>query len=285
MDAHRSIARSTRRRLAATLGRLVAFVAAASSFATVDAAGLPVTFQIDDPRDGLYEAASIALRDLHVAEQVPVTFQVVPCGIGSRLSPYQCVNSSGFHRNWGDWMRANPDLVDVGQHGNNHTEILADLSRAQQLELLLLGLEEMATWGMPPGSWSLSRPLSFAAPFASSNADTISALEELAFHASVKNSGTCFGSSTLDVYCNSVPLCELNPQGGRVSGPSCVIKPPETLIQQVNARAGEGKVFINYHAQTSSVPISRPSTRRRSTRSARCCRRSAIERSPGPTIS
>jgi hypothetical protein len=226
-----------------------AFAAVLLFAATAPAADLPVVFEIDDPRDGLYESASIVLRQMHVEERVPVTFQVVPCGIGSRTSPYQCVNDTGFHQNWGDWMRANPDLIDVGQHGNNHTEMLGTLSRAQQRDLLRRGLEEMQTWGMPDGSWNRGRPLSMAAPFASSNADTISVLEELDYEISVKNSGDCFGSSTLDVWCNSVPLCELNPQGGRVTGPSCVIKAPETLIQQVNARAGEGKVFVVYHAQ------------------------------------
>ena len=226
-----------------------AFAAVLLFAATTHAAGLPVVFEIDDPRDGLYESAAVLLRQMHVEERVPVTFQVVPCGIGSRTSPYQCVNNTGFHDNWGDWMRANPDLIDVGQHGNNHTELLGDLSRSQQLDLLRRGLEEMQTWGMPDGSWNRGRPLSMAAPFASSNADTISVLEELDYEISVKNSGDCFGSSTLDVWCNSVPLCELNPQGGRVTGPSCVIKAPETMIQQVNARAGEGKVFIGYHAQ------------------------------------
>ncbi|MGH7804767.1 MAG: hypothetical protein ACREQJ_10495, partial [Candidatus Binatia bacterium] len=226
--------------------RLTAFAALvlSSSVTTAAAAGLPVTFEFDDPRDGLYEAATTALRDLHVQERVPVTIQVVPCGIGSTLEPYQCVNNTGFRFNWGNWMRANPDIIDIGQHGNNHNEQLATVTRAQQLDILSGGLAEMQTWNLPGG-----RPFSMAAPFASSNADTLSVLEELGYHISVTNSGSCFPSATLDVYCESVPVCQRNAQGGRVTGPSCVVRSPAEILAEVDSKASEGKVFVVYHPQ------------------------------------
>ena len=214
-------------------------------FATTAAAqGLPVTFEFDDPRDGLYEAATSALRDLHVQERVPVTIQAVPCGIGSTLEPYQCVNNTGFRFNFGNWARANPDLIDIGQHGNNHNEQLATMTRAQQLDILQRGLAEMQTWGLPDG-----RPFSMAAPFASSNADTVSVTAELGFHTSVTNSGSCFPNPTLDVYCESVPVCQRNAQGGRVTGPSCVVRSSADILAEVDSKASEGKVFVVYHPQ------------------------------------
>src|SRR5689334_5437941 len=63
---------------------------------------LPVVIESDDARDGLYEAATQALADLHIQEGVPLAQGTVPCGQGSTLSPYNCVNSTGFHNRYKD---------------------------------------------------------------------------------------------------------------------------------------------------------------------------------------
>lgn len=174
---------------------------------------------------------------------MPIVFAVVPCGQGSRLDPFTCVNGS-FHQNYAAWLSAHPGLVEIAQHGLTHDEKLGDLSRDVQRQYLLQGLRIMEGWGLPGG-----RPFTFAAPFASSNADTVSVAEELGFHPSVKDSGTCYPSSSLTVFCKSVNVCELDSQGNRVDGPSCVFRSPRDLIAAVDQRAGEGKVFLVYHVQ------------------------------------
>src|SRR5207249_2703977 len=66
--------------------------------------GLPVVFENDDARDGLYESATDALAQTHVQENVPLAQLTVACGRGSTLSPYSCVNSTGFHSRYKDWI-------------------------------------------------------------------------------------------------------------------------------------------------------------------------------------
>jgi hypothetical protein len=137
--------------------------------ATALAVPLPVVFEIDDPEDLTYkEQGTVALHDLHVEEQVPVVLAVIPCGDGTTLQTGGCTNGS-FHLQYKDWVAANPALVEINQHGYTHDEELATLPRATQRDYLNRGLQEMMTWGLPRG-----RPFSFAAPFGSSNADTIS---------------------------------------------------------------------------------------------------------------
>src|ERR1041384_5072432 len=83
---------------------------------------LPVVFESDDARDGSYEAATQALFDLHVQQGVPLAQLTVPCGVGSTVSPYSCVNNSGFHNRYRDWVSQHPDLIEIGHHGVTHTE-------------------------------------------------------------------------------------------------------------------------------------------------------------------
>ena len=47
---------------------------------------LPVIIESDDARDGLYEAATQALADLHIQQGVPLAQATVPCGQGSTLT-------------------------------------------------------------------------------------------------------------------------------------------------------------------------------------------------------
>jgi hypothetical protein len=60
----------------------------------------------------------------------------------------------------------------------------------------------MQSWGLPQG-----RPFAFAPPFASENADTISVLQQLGYHTSIRNSGDCLSSASMDNFCKSVSLC------------------------------------------------------------------------------
>jgi hypothetical protein len=102
---------------------------------------LPVVFESDDARDGLYEAATEALAQVHFDEGVPLAQLTVPCGQGSTLAPYRCVNASGFHLRYKDWVAQHPDLIEIGQHGINHTEKLGTMTRSEQLDLIGKGLQ------------------------------------------------------------------------------------------------------------------------------------------------
>jgi hypothetical protein len=205
---------------------------------------LPVIIESDDARDGLYEAATQALASLHVQEGVPLAQATVPCGQGSTLSPYNCVNSTGFHNRYKDWITQHPGLFEIVQHGINHTEQLGTMTTSEQLDLINRGLQQMATWGLPSG-----RPFAFAPPFSSENASTISALQQLGFHTSILDSGDCLSSSSMDNFCESVALCANDASGNRVQGPACRLLSPSTVVQQVNDRQFDGKVFIVYHVQ------------------------------------
>jgi len=204
---------------------------------------LPVVFESDDARDGSYEAATQALFDLHVQQGVPLAQLTVPCGVGSTVSPYSCVNNSGFHNRYRDWVSQHPDLIEIGHHGVTHTEQWGTMTFSQQLDLMTRTLQEMESWGLP------QRPYAFAPPFASENTDTIAVLEQLGYHTSIRNSDTCLPSSSMDGWCESVSLCARDASGNRVQGPSCVFLSPSTLIQQVNDRQFDGKVFLVYHVQ------------------------------------
>ena len=224
--------------LAACVGLVVAGVAQAQI-----PQNLPVIFESDDARDGLYEAATDALAQLHFAEGVPLAQLTVACGPGSTLSPYLCKNGT-FHQRYKDWITQHPGLIEIGHHGITHTEQLATMTFSQQLDLISRSLQEMETWGLPDG-----RPFSFAPPFSSENTDTIDVLEQLGYHTSIRNSDTCLASSSMDTFCESVSLCARDANGNRVAGPSCVLLSPQTLVQQVNARQADGKVFLVYHVQ------------------------------------
>jgi Polysaccharide deacetylase len=205
---------------------------------------LPVVFESDDARDGLYESATDALAQTHFQENVPVAQLTVACGQGSTLSPYSCVNNTGFHLRYKDWIAQHPGLIEIGHHGTTHTEQLGTMTRSQQLDLISKSLQEMQSWGLPAG-----RPFAFAPPFSSENADTISVLQQLGYHTSILNSGDCLSSSSMDNFCESISLCARDASGNRVQGPSCVLLAPQTLLQQVNDRQFDGKVFLVYHVQ------------------------------------
>src|SRR5207249_6776510 len=206
--------------------------------------GLPVVFENDDARDGLYESATDALAQTHVQENVPLAQLTVACGRGSTLSPYSCVNSTGFHSRYKDWIAQHPGLIEIGHHGITHVEQLGTMTFSQQLDLISKSLQEMQTWGLPQG-----RPFAFAPPFSSENASTISVLQQLGYHTSILNSGDCLPSSSMDNFCESVSLCARDASGGRVQGPRCVLLPAQTLIEQLNARQFDGKAFLVYHVQ------------------------------------
>lgn len=205
--------------------------------------GLPVVFESDDARDGQYEAATDALAQLHFAENVPLSQLTVPCGNGSTLNPYRCTANT-FHQRYKDWITQHPGLIEIAQHGLMHLEQLGTLTRDQQLDLVTKGFQQMQTWELPQG-----RPFSFAPPFSSESPDTISVLEQLGFHVAARNSGVCYPSATMRRFCESISFCARGANGGRVSGPSCVLLAPQTLIDQVNARQGDGRVFLVYHVQ------------------------------------
>jgi peptidoglycan/xylan/chitin deacetylase (PgdA/CDA1 family) len=209
---------------------------------------LPVVFENDDARDNLYEAATDALAALHFAENVPIVQLTVACGNGSTLSPYSC-NNGTFHQRYKDWVTDHPGLIEIGHHGITHSEMLGDMTRAEQLDLISRALQEMEGWGLPTG-----RPFAFGPPFSSENTNTISVLEELGYRTSIRNSDTCLLSSSMDTFCESVSLCQRDDKGNRVAGPSCVLLSPQTLIDQVNARQNEGKVFLVYHVQDVLLP-------------------------------
>jgi hypothetical protein len=208
---------------------------------------LPVVFESDDARDGLYEAATDALAQLHFAEGVPLAQLTVACGQGRTISPYRCVSGT-FHQRYKDWIAQHPGMIEIGHHGLTHTETYATLTRAQQLDLITKGLQQIQTWGLPQG-----RPSAFAPPFSSENTDTISVLQQLGYLTSIRNSDTCLPSS-MDNFCESVSLCARDANGNRVTGPTCVLLSPSTLIGQVNARQSEGKVFLVYHVQDVLLP-------------------------------
>ncbi|MGH7821616.1 MAG: hypothetical protein ACREQ9_17770, partial [Candidatus Binatia bacterium] len=96
---------------------------------------LPVIFESDDARDGLYEAATVALAELHFAEGVPLSQLTVPCGKNSTLSPYEC-NNGTFHERYKDWIAQHPTLFEIGIHGLIHAETFGTLSRPDQLDLI-----------------------------------------------------------------------------------------------------------------------------------------------------
>lgn len=203
---------------------------------------LPVVFTEDDPEDGTWESATIAVHDLFIEERVPLVQQTVPCGAPSPTDGSACVNT-GLHRLYGDWVRANPDLFEVSQHGVTHDEVLDTLPRAEQRARIERGLQEMMTWGLP------ERPWTFAPPFSSLDADTVSVLEELGFHTYEKNAGSCPPSAIMTGWCDSVPMCRIV-DGFRPSGPSCVFRSPAELIDEVNRRALTlDRVFLNFHVQ------------------------------------
>ena len=204
---------------------------------------LPVIFESDDARDGLYEAATDALAQLHFSVGVPLAQLTVACGQGSTLSPLSCQNGT-FHQRYRDWILQHPGLIEIGHHGITHTEQLGTMTFSQQLDLISRSLQEMETWGLPDG-----RPYSFAPPFSSEDSDTIAVLEQLGYHTSIRNSDTCLPSSSMDTFCESISLCARDASGNRVAGPTCVLLSPQTLIQQVNARQADGKVFLVYHVQ------------------------------------
>ncbi|MEA2626804.1 MAG: hypothetical protein QOD06_2849 [Candidatus Binatota bacterium] len=209
---------------------------------------LPVVFEVDDPRDGSYEAGTDALAQAHFAENVPIAILAVPCGPGSTLSPYKCATNT-YHQRYRDWILQHPGLVEIGLHGLFHTEHFGELTRAEQLDMVTKGLQQMQTWNLPAG-----RPYAFAPPFASENADTISVLEQLGFKTSIRNSDTCIPSAKMDTFCESIALCARDANGNRVAGPSCVLLSPQTVMDQVNARQGDGKVFVVYHVQDLMLP-------------------------------
>jgi hypothetical protein len=206
-------------------------------------ANLPVIFENDDARDGLYEAATDALAQLHFSEGVPLAQLTVACGQGSTLNPLVCKNGT-FHQRYRDWILQHPDMIEIGHHGITHTEQLGTMTFSQQLDLISKSLQEMQTWGLPDG-----RPYAFAPPFSSENTDTIAVLQQLGYHTSIRNSDTCLPSSSMDTFCESISLCARDANGNRVAGPTCVLLSPQTLIQQVNARQADGKVFLVYHVQ------------------------------------
>ncbi len=203
---------------------------------------LPVIFESDDARDGLYEAGTDAIAQTHFAKGVPLSQLTVPCGPGSTLSPFNCVTTT-YHQRYAGWIAQYPGLFEVGQHGITHTEQLGTMSAASQLDLINRALQVMQGWGLPGG-----RPFTFAPPFASENADTIAALEQLGFQVSIRDSDSCLPTS-LTRFCESVSLCARDANGNRVAGPSCVLLPAATLIAQVNERQYDGRVFLAYHSQ------------------------------------
>ena len=204
---------------------------------------LAVIFESDDARDGLYESATDAVAQTHFARRVPLSQLTVPCGPGSTLSPYKCVTTT-YHQRYAGWITQNPGMFEVGQHGITHAEQLGTMAAATQLDLITRGLQEMQGWSLPGGG-----PVTFAPPFASANADTISALEQLGFDTSIRDSDTCLPSSSMISFCESIALCARDANGNRVAGPSCVLLPASTLISQVNERQYDGKVFVVYHSQ------------------------------------
>jgi hypothetical protein len=206
-------------------------------------AALPVAFVSDDAQDGVaaFESATTRVVELHLSERVPLVLGVIPCGAGS--TPENCTNGT-FHLRYRDWQTAAPGLLEMAQHGLTHKEHLAEEPLPVQLAYVARGLAEMMSWGLPG-----VRPYTFSAPWASANADTVLALEALGFHALAKDSGDCYPSPVLDVFCFSVPLCQLDSGGNRVDGPSCVFRSPDEVVRAVEARRSEGRVFIGYHVQ------------------------------------
>ena len=236
----------------------IAFVCLATvGAAAAQPSGLPVLFTFDDPRDGLWTEGARRAHQLHVGEQVPFLLAYVPCGwedgVESTNDPFVCRNEDcnqaqpGLRCELGDWARANPDLVEIAQHGLTHDighEQLGTKTRDEQLRTISLGLEEMSTWNLP------EPPLTFVAPFSSMNADTVSVLEQLGFHTGIKSAGSCAFSTNLELFCGSVPICELDAQGQRVTGPDCVLRSPADLLARVDqVGSQQGRAFLIYHAQ------------------------------------
>ncbi|MEA2625135.1 MAG: cell surface hyaluronidase [Candidatus Binatota bacterium] len=241
------------------LGLFAAMVCAVAALAPAQSSTpLPVIVTVDDTKDARLETSSTAVHDLHVQENVPIVFDVIPCGGGSTgwngsgSEPTgSCVNETGtdaFHKNYRTWILAKPTLIEIAQHGRAHiqtTEDLAGKTAEQQMNIVGSGLDVMdsADWNLP------DRPFTFAAPFSAIDSTTFQVLSDLGFHIGIKNSGSCPTNNTnLVILCDSVPLC-VDTDGVRDSGPACHFRTPAEVIADINSRASEGVVFLNYHVQ------------------------------------
>ena len=193
-----------------------------------------VIFDIDDVQVGWLENTSISVVQVNIDENVDLLVNVIPYQIGS---------SNLLALNLKAWNTNQQGLIEIGQHGYNHTEYLDALSYDKQKTIVEKGLAELNS--------IVIQPKSFTPAFGNQNTDTLDVLAGLGFHTDLD----CWVglSSTANIVVLKQCECLLCDQWG-VSGPQCNLKSRNTLMSDVdNAINNSGYAVVAFHMQDFST--------------------------------
>jgi len=179
---------------------------------------------------GWLEDIAVAVTKVNIDKNVDLVLNVIPCQISSAnvLAP-----------KLEEWNTSNQGLIEIAQHGWDHSEYMANLSYTQQKALVQNGLNELSRLGISPKC--------FTPPFRSQNAYTLQVLGDLGFHTDFDWYGAL--SSTSKIVVLNQSLAELS-EVVDACGPEVNFKSAAALMNDIdNAISTYGYAVVAFHQQ------------------------------------
>jgi peptidoglycan/xylan/chitin deacetylase (PgdA/CDA1 family) len=200
---------------------------------TLSGAGA-VIFVVDDPQRGWLEDVSVAITQVHIDEGVDLILNVIP---------YQISSAIILGPKLQEWNIDYQGLIEIGQHGYDHSNHMGTLLYADQKIIVEDGLAELNAIGI--------KPKSFTPPYGSQNTDTLDVLGDMGFHTDFDYYvGLSSTSEILVLKQSEALLCDR----ANVSGPDCNFKSTSALIGDIdNAIYNYGYAVVSFHVQDFST--------------------------------
>lgn len=192
-----------------------------------------VIINMDDIQEDWLENIAVKLMELHVSKKIPVVVGVLPYLLdmpGGTLKSHL----KNFY---------NEPMIEIAQHGYDHSEYLGEMSYEEQKNTIERGLKILLSLGIQPNT--------FVPPFGSADSTTLKALSELGFHTIVNPIEDLQSEKLIVIAPLGVPLCK-----GGDEGYSCVFKSAKEVMEEIDQRieVENGNVIsVYYHMQDVST--------------------------------
>jgi peptidoglycan/xylan/chitin deacetylase (PgdA/CDA1 family) len=190
-----------------------------------------VIFVMDDVLQvGAPEDIAAAVTQVNMDENVDLVLNVIP---------WQISSASVIAPKLQDWNNTEQGLIEIAQHGWDHSEYMANLSYTQQKALVQNGLNEFSRLGISPKCYT--------PPFGSQNANTLQVLGDLGFHTDFDWYVGLNSTSRIVVLNQSLAQLSKVPD---TYGPEVNFKSADALMNDMNNAVGTyGYAVVGFHQQ------------------------------------
>lgn len=180
---------------------------------------------MDDIQGNWLEDISKTLVETHIENEADVVLGVIPQNLDNMI-PYIK-----------DWYSNHKDVVEIAQHGLNHTVVYRGKTYDRQQELIKMGKNIFLSIGVEPKT--------FIPPFSELDNTTLKVLSENGYEETLTHTGKGYSSGNILVISNVVFLCE-----SEYVGYNCTIKKTEKIVEEIEKNIDEsGVAVIFYHIQ------------------------------------